>query len=164
MSDGTTLLFALPGYRVLDGTTVQFDLSTGDPVTARGAVMRSSCSMNDPTGQAGSGHTQRSLRHGIRTAGPSTARRPAEPPPGRERARGLRTSVSPSGAPPSSPSIATTCRPGGRPASHRSQYPPTARQQDLGSSLVEVLAIRRGRSPLILGDLAHPTLIGEEPL
>ena len=54
---------------------------------------------------------------------------------------------------------------------------PKARQHDVGSLIVEVLDFRRGRSPLILGDLdtspastshsarrAHPTLIGEEPV
>ncbi len=33
--------------------------------------MRSSCSTNDPTSQAGSGHTQRRLRHTTRTGRPN---------------------------------------------------------------------------------------------
>ena len=36
----------------------------------RGAATRSSCSTNDPTGHPGSGHTQRRLRHTIRTGHP----------------------------------------------------------------------------------------------
>lgn len=112
---------------------------------ARGAVTRSSCSVNEPTGQDGSGHRQRRLTQMTRTgdpnAGASTSRTSRRPCPwaitpqvwqpigaGGDSTR----TVSP---PSSSRATAVTLSPG-KPTrrSQRVQQVPAARQHDVGSA------------------------------
>jgi hypothetical protein len=126
--------------------------------------MPSSCSTNTPTGHARSGHTHRRLRHTIRTGRPERRRVDQ-----RTSTRPCPCATTPHDGSPSPPDAdsTVTVKPATVVTIHADHVQAVqadqqvttvavatqARQHNVGSLIVEVLEIRRGRSPLILGDL-----------